>query len=140
MSGEINEQEHGMNEETTSPITGVRTVGVPVSDQDRALGFYVETLGLEKRLDAPVEQFGGRWIEVAPPGETMTIALVPAREGLPTGVETGIRLTTGAAAAVHADLQARGVEVGELLHWPGVPPMFAVHDPDGNGLEIVEDA
>jgi lactoylglutathione lyase len=139
MSGEIDQQENEMNE-TTSPITGVRTVGVPVTDQDRALEFYVDTLGLEKRLDAPVEQLDGRWIEVAPPGATVTIALVPAREGLPTGVETGIRLTTGEATAVHADLRARGVQVGELLNWPGVPPMFAVHDPDGNGLEIVEDA
>jgi hypothetical protein len=33
---------------------------------------------------------------------------------------------------------ARGVDVDELLRWDGVPPMFAVHDPDGNGLEIVE--
>jgi lactoylglutathione lyase len=29
-------------------ITGVRTVGIPVTDQDRALEFYVGTLGLEK--------------------------------------------------------------------------------------------
>jgi hypothetical protein len=59
---------------------------------------------------------------------------------VPTGVETGIRFTTGDAAAVHADLQARGVDLGELLSWPGVPPMFAVHDQDGNGLEITEAA
>jgi catechol 2,3-dioxygenase-like lactoylglutathione lyase family enzyme len=129
-----------MNEQTRTPITDVRTVGVPVTDQDRALEFYLDKLGFEKRLDTPVEQFGGRWIEVAPPGVPMTIALVPTREGVPTGVETGIRFTTVDAAAVHADLQARGVDVGELLRWPGVPPMFAVRDQDGNGLEIVEPA
>jgi hypothetical protein len=27
--------------------------------------------------------------------------------------------------------------VDELLRWPGVPPMFAFRDQDGNGLEIV---
>jgi hypothetical protein len=32
------------------------------------------------------------------------------------------------------------VEVGELLRWPGVPAMFALHDQDGNRLEIVEAA
>ena len=64
----------------------------------------------------------------------------PAREGVPAGVETGIRLKTGDATTIHADLEARGVNVGELLCWPGVPPMFAVHDQDGNGLEIVEAA
>ncbi|MBA3264275.1 MAG: glyoxalase [Thermoleophilaceae bacterium] len=122
-----------MKEETKTPITHVRTVGVPVTDQDRALAFYLEKLGFEKRLDAP-----GRWIEVAPPGAATTIALVPTHEGVPTGVETGIRFTTGDAAAVHADLQTRGVDVGELLRWPDLPPMFEVRDQDGNGLEIVE--
>jgi catechol 2,3-dioxygenase-like lactoylglutathione lyase family enzyme len=53
-------------------------------------------------------------------------------------VETGIRLTTGDAAALHRHLRSLGVSVDELLNWPGVPPMFAFRDPDGNGLEIVE--
>jgi lactoylglutathione lyase len=119
-------------------IDGVHTIGVPVNDQDRALDFYVTKLGFEKRRDAPVPQFGGRWIEVAPPGARITIALVPAREGTPSGVETGIRFTTKDAAAVHAALTARGVDVGELLRWPGVPPMFKVRDQDGNGVEVVE--
>ena len=35
-----------------SQITGVHTVGVPVTDQDRAIDFYVGTLGFDKRLDA----------------------------------------------------------------------------------------
>jgi catechol 2,3-dioxygenase-like lactoylglutathione lyase family enzyme len=127
-----------MSVQTNTAITDLRTVGVPVTDQDRAIAFYVEKLGFEKRLDAPVEEFGGRWIEVAPAASATTIALVPTHEGVPTGVETGIRLTTGDAATVHADLKARGIDVGELLRWPGVPPMFAVRDQDGNGLEIVE--
>ena len=55
-------------------------------------------------------------------------------------METGIRLTTPDAAAAHADLETRGVDVGELLRWPGVPPMFAIRDQDGNGLEVVEQA
>jgi catechol 2,3-dioxygenase-like lactoylglutathione lyase family enzyme len=121
-------------------ITGLRTVGVPVRDQDRALHFYVGTLGFELRLDAPVDELGARWIEVAPAGAAVTIALVPARDDVPAGVETGIRLTTPDAAVAHADLRARGAGVGELLRWPGVPPMFSVRDADGNGLEVVEDA
>jgi lactoylglutathione lyase len=98
----------------------------------------IDKLGLEKRLDAPVEQFGGRWIEVAPPGAATTIALVPTHEGVPAGVETGVRFTTVDAAALNADLQTRGVDVGELLRWPDVPPMFSIRDQDGNGLEVVE--
>jgi catechol 2,3-dioxygenase-like lactoylglutathione lyase family enzyme len=114
------------------------TIGVPVTDQDRALEFYRDRLGFETRRDVPLPQFGGRWIEVAPRGARITIALVPTRDGVPAGVQTGIRLATEDAAGVHADMQARAVDVGELLRWPGVPPMFAFHDQDGNGLEIVE--
>jgi catechol 2,3-dioxygenase-like lactoylglutathione lyase family enzyme len=128
-----------MNEQTTT-IDDVLTIGIPVSDQDRALQFYLDQLGFEKRRDVPVPQFGGRWIEVAPTGASVTIALVPAREETPAGVQTGIRLKTRDAAAVHSELHERGVEVGELLRWPGVPAMFALLDQDGNRLEIVEAA
>jgi lactoylglutathione lyase len=117
-------------------ITDIRTVGVPVTDQGRALEFYLDKLGFETRMDVPVPQFGGRWIEVAPRGAAVTIALVPSREDVPAGVETGIRLTTADVAGVHADLESRGVEVDELLRWPGIPPMFKLRDQDGNGLEI----
>ena len=117
--------------------TGVRTVGVPVTDQDRALDFYVGTLGLEKRLDADMGG-GRRWIEVAPAGAATSIALVRAREGLPAGVETGIRFVGPDADAVHAGLRASGVDADEVLRWEGVPPMFAFRDLDGNGMEIVE--
>ena len=119
-------------------ITGLYTVGVPVADQDRALEFYVDTLGLEKRLDVTVEQFGGRWIEVSPPRSTITIALTPAREEAPAGVDTGIRFTTADAAALHTQLSASAVDVDELLRWEGIPPMFDFRDPDGNTLYVSE--
>jgi lactoylglutathione lyase len=122
----------------SAPIVDVRTVGVPVADQERALAFYAETLGFEKRLDVPFGD-GKRWIEVAPTGTTTTLALVPAHAGVPAGVETGIRLTTPDADALYADLRTRGVDADEVLRWPGAPPMFAFRDQDGNGLEIVEE-
>jgi lactoylglutathione lyase len=121
-----------------SKITGMRTVGVPVADQDRALGFYSGTLGLDVQMDAPIDELGTRWIEVGPPGGGTSIALVAAGDQLPAGVETGIRLTTADATALHSELTGQSVDVGELLDWPGVPLMFTLHDPDGNGLEIVE--
>ena len=42
-------------------ITDVRTVAINVTNQDDALGFYVDTLGFEKRLDAPMTATT-RWI------------------------------------------------------------------------------
>lgn len=118
-------------------IIGISTVGIPVTNQDRALGFYVDRLGFEKRMDMPLPS-GGRWITVAPAGSQVTIALVPAHEGVPAGVETGVRFLTGDAEVLHGSMAADGVEVGPLLRWPGVPAMFAFRDQDGNGLEVVE--
>ena len=129
-----------MNQQARTSITDVMTIGVPVSDQDKAVAFYVEQLGFEKRRDMPLPQVGARWIEVAPESAAISVALVAAREDAPVGVNTGIRFATGDAAAVHSDLQSRGIDVGELLRWPGVPPMFLLRDPDGNRLTVVEDA
>jgi catechol 2,3-dioxygenase-like lactoylglutathione lyase family enzyme len=122
----------------TERITGIPAVGIPVTDQDRALRFYIDALGMEKRLDVPLGQLGGRWITVAPRGSATCIALIPAHEGLTAGVETGIRLGTADAAALHTTLKCDGVDVDDLLRWEGVPPMFAFSDPDGNRLEITE--
>ena len=122
---------------TATRISDVRTIGVPVSDQQRALEFYGGVLGFETRMDSPFP--GGRWIEVAAPGATTTIALAAAQEGTSTGVDTGIRFSTADATADHASLTAAGVDVdADVLRFPGVPPMFSFRDPDGNTLYVVE--
>ena len=54
-----------MATDTAITFSGVRTVGIPVADQDRALRFYQGTLGFEKRLDGDFAP-GQRWLEVAP--------------------------------------------------------------------------
>lgn len=108
-----------------------------MNDQDRALDFYAGTLGLEVRLDGAFGD-GGRWIEVAPPGATTTIALVRASDTVPAGVETGVRLTSPEVDAIHRHLGEAGVDADEVLRWPGAPAMFPFRDPDGNGLVIIE--
>jgi predicted enzyme related to lactoylglutathione lyase len=124
---------------TTVLVTGVRTVAVPVTDQDRAVAFWTGPLGLTVRLDVPMG--AGRWIEVAPEGAPTSLALVPADDERPAGIDTGIRLTTPDADAAHAALTAAGIDVdAEVLRWPGVPPMFVLRDPDGNRLTVVQDA
>jgi catechol 2,3-dioxygenase-like lactoylglutathione lyase family enzyme len=129
-----------MSEQTRTRITEVRTVGVPVADQDRAVEFYLGTLGFELRLDVVFGE-GQRWVEVAPPGGGTSVALVQAREGVATGVDTGIRFTTLDAEADHADLRSRQVDVDqEILRMGFVPPMFSFRDPDRNRLVIVEGA
>ena len=118
-------------------LTDVRTVAVSVTDQDRALSFYVHTLGFEKRMDAQIgEEF--RWIEVAPPGAGASIALSPASEASPAGVDSGIRLTTPDVDGEHETMIQRGVSTDIVLRWPDLPAMFTFRDADGNTLYVVE--
>ncbi|MGO9180200.1 MAG: VOC family protein [Candidatus Limnocylindrales bacterium] len=117
-------------------IREVGSVSVPVADPERALAFYAGVLGLEKRRDVPFGA-GARWIVVAPAGATTTIALaLPGRSVI--GVDTGIRLSTSDCEADHDALLERAADAGEIMRWPGVPPMFSMRDPDGNTLYIVE--
>jgi catechol 2,3-dioxygenase-like lactoylglutathione lyase family enzyme len=63
-------QSHGGN--VGGGVTKSRSVGIYVSDPDRALEFYRDTLGFEVLQDVPMGEMGPpghedkRWIEVAP--------------------------------------------------------------------------
>ena len=120
----------------TTTFTGLSTVAVPVTDQDRTKAL-LEGLGFETRFDADLGG-GFRWIELAPPGAVTSVALVASGDDLPTGVDTGIRLVTADARAAHAELLALGLSVGQLLDWPTAPLMFSCCDPDGNRLYVTE--
>ena len=124
---------------TTTQISHLATVIVPVSDQDRAIGFYLDKLGFEKRTDVPMDE-SNRWVEVAPPGAASTVALVPPREGEPTGIETRVVFESADIDADHARLRDQGVDVDEAVVRMGgpVPPMFFFRDQDGNRLAIVQ--
>ena len=121
----------------TTTITTIRTVAIPAADQDRSLAFFVEKLGFEKQMDAELAE-GFRWIEVAAPGSAVSVAIVAASEELPAGVDTGIRFVTTDATAEHTSMTKEGVDVGELLDWPGVPLMFSFKDVDGNTFYLSE--
>lgn len=118
-------------------ITGIRTIGIPVKDQDRALAFYRDTLGFDVLMDAAYGE-GERWIEVAPTGAPTSIALVPERAGNPAGVDTGVRLVSGDASADHDRLRGNGVDVDAEVQ-PFPVPMFRFRDPDANQLYVVEE-
>ena len=137
-------------------VTHIRQVGtvfVPVADPDRALAFYLDKLGFEKRADFPYGE-GSRWIEVAPPGAANTIALVPPGEGKSAGGDqTHCAFATEDIEADYAVLRARGVDVDAEIARTGkrrsgivslevtvrdpVPPQFFFRDIDGNRFLIV---
>ena len=64
-------------------INQVGAVFVPVADQDRALGFYLDTLGFEKRADFTYGE-DTRWMEVAPPDAVSTPYTSQASDDEPT--------------------------------------------------------
>jgi catechol 2,3-dioxygenase-like lactoylglutathione lyase family enzyme len=121
-------------------ISKVGRVCVTVADTDRALDFYVGTLGFDKVVDEPMGP-DIRWVEVAVSGAETTIALAPPPPGQEAGgSQTGICLDTSDVDGAHASLKAAGADVDdEISRYGGpVPPMFWLRDPDGNSLIVVQ--
>jgi catechol 2,3-dioxygenase-like lactoylglutathione lyase family enzyme len=121
-------------------LSQVGRVCVTVGDTDRAIDFYVDTLGFEKVVDVPMGP-DMRWVEVAVAGTPTTIALAPPPPDQEAGgSQTGICLDTSDVDADHAALKAADVDVDdEVTRFGGpVPPMFWLRDPDGNSLIIVQ--
>ena len=121
-------------------ISKVGRVCVTIADTDRALDFYVGTLGFEKVVDEPMGP-DMRWVEVQVAGAETTIALAPPPQGQEAGgSQTGICLDTSNVDAAHEALKAAGADVDdEVSRFGGpVPPMFWLRDPDGNSLIVVE--
>lgn len=117
-------------------LTHIQTVGVQVSDQDEALDFYINTLGFEKLQDTPMDDEGGRWIEVAPPGAQTRLVLSRGYGSGEIGGFTGFVFGTDDIAATCEALESQGVEMTAPLRiepW-GKWAQFA--DPDGNEFGI----
>lgn len=106
-----------------------------VTDMDRALQFYTETLGLEL-----VQRSGPSWTVVRA-GEDLTLGLHEAMKGAPVG-ETGSATVgfrvEGSLPEVVAELESRGVVfTGDITEETAVPLAY-FEDPDGNQLYLVE--
>ena len=121
---------------TTQTFTGMHTVAVPVTDQERTKALF-ERLGLQTGLDTELQP-GFRWIEMALADTTTSLALVRTGPELPTGIDTGIRLTTSDARAAHAGIIELGLDAGALLDWETAPLMFSFTDYDGNRFYVSE--
>jgi catechol 2,3-dioxygenase-like lactoylglutathione lyase family enzyme len=129
-----------MTTTTALNITKIGRVCASVSDTDRALGFYVGTLGFEKVVDVPMGP-DARWVELQVAGGEATLAIAPPPPGVQAGgQQTGIILDTSDIEADHAALKAAGADVDEEISRMGypVPPMFWLRDPDGNSLIVVQ--
>ena len=117
--------------------TRVLGVAGPVAGQAPALAFYTEVLGFDLRTDVEVWP-GARLVEVAPPGGSVSLVLLPPDSPIPVA----IRLGTADAQQAHDTDREAGVTLHnqELVRMEGIPAMFSFTDPDGNGLAYLEDA
>jgi catechol 2,3-dioxygenase-like lactoylglutathione lyase family enzyme len=135
-------------------LKGLTNVTVWVHDQDEALAFYTEKLGLELREDVTVPEMGNfRWLTVGVPGqEGVAVALmaIPGppvfdqktsetlRELMAKGAAGGLFFATDDIQATYEELKSRGVEFQqEPTEQPyGIDAGF--RDPSGNQMRMAQ--
>lgn len=112
-----------------------------VSDQDRALDFYTNVVGLEKRAENPTPT-GPRFLSVGIKGQDFQHLLWPGTPGQAQPVDGRIP----AAYTIETDdcreevtaLESRGVKFeGGILEFP-FAYIAVFTDPDGNRLQLRE--
>ena len=128
-------------------------VQVWVNDQDEALAFYTEKLGMELREDVTVPELGNfRWLSVGIPGQDVSITLmaIPGppvfdeatrdqiRSLLAKGASGGLFFGTNDAQATYEELKSRGVEfTQEPTEQPyGIDAGF--RDSSGNHFRVAQ--
>jgi catechol 2,3-dioxygenase-like lactoylglutathione lyase family enzyme len=135
-------------------LTQLTNTQVWVHDQDEALSFYTEKLGLELREDVTVPELGNfRWLSVGVPGQedvAITLMAIPGppvfdaetQDAIKTlvakGVATGLFFATDDVRATYEELKNRGVEFQqEPTEQPyGVDAGF--RDPSGNQMRVAQ--
>lgn len=109
-------------------------VAIPVSDVDRAKAFYTEQVGFAADHDHRVSD-ELRFVQLTPPGSHCSIALGTGVTDAAPGSVKGMQLVVSDVQAAHDELAARGVEVGDVQHFPWGSFVF-FSDPDGNGWAV----
>jgi catechol 2,3-dioxygenase-like lactoylglutathione lyase family enzyme len=109
-------------------------VAIPVSDVDRAKAFYTEQAGFVADHDHAVSD-EIRFVQLTPPGSACSIALGKGIVDTPPGSVQGMQLVVDDIEAARAELAGRGVEVGDVQHFPWGSFVF-FKDPDGNGWAV----
>ena len=116
----------------------IKTVGIYVSDQAKAVDFYVNVLGFEVRRRMEMGA-GAEWVEVAPPNAETCLVIYP-RDLMPDWAERKPSMVFHCAdvPGTVASLEARGVKIAmppAELPW-GI--FAAIEDPDANWLGLTD--
>ncbi|SRR5579883_257050 len=121
------------------PISEIQLLSIPVSNQTRALDFYVNQLGMELVADTAIEQ-DRRWVQVRPRGGSTSIALVTWFPTMPAGSSRGTVLEADDIEKEVALLRSRGVPIGGEIEEAPWGRFVSFDDPDGNGLVLQQTA
>jgi catechol 2,3-dioxygenase-like lactoylglutathione lyase family enzyme len=116
-------------------ISQVQLFSLPVTDQDRARDFYVDTLGFELVADTAMGP-DQRWVQVRPPGPGTSITLVTWFPTMPAGSVKGTVLETDDLDGDVAALRSRGVVIDAGIQEAPWGRFVTFDDPDGNGLVL----
>ena len=118
-------------------INQIQVTTVYVNDQDKAIAFYRDVLGMEVKVDTMMgEHF--RWVEVVPKGATTSIALLNPYPGMKAGLPTGMILDTADVKKFYETKKDKVnfTKMPEAQPWGGVIAEFT--DPDGNQWSIAQ--
>ena len=125
-----------------------------VHDQDEALAFYTEKLGMEVRSDVTLPELGNfRWLTVGPPGQedfSIVLMAIPGAPVMDEGTQGEVRnlmskgfagtvfLTTDDVRADYEELKGRGVEFTEAPEERPYGIDSGFRDPSGNALRLTQ--
>jgi catechol 2,3-dioxygenase-like lactoylglutathione lyase family enzyme len=125
-----------------------------VHDQDAALAFYTEKLGMEVRSDVTLAEMGDfRWLTVGPPGQedvSIVLMAIPGppvmdaetaeqvRDLMSKGFAGTVFLTTDDVHAAYEELRSRGVEFTEAPEERPYGIDSGFRDPSGNAFRLTQ--
>jgi catechol 2,3-dioxygenase-like lactoylglutathione lyase family enzyme len=125
-----------------------------VHDQDEALAFYTDKLGMELRDDVTLPELGGfRWLTVGPVGQPDVALTLMSPPGPPVfdadthaklmdvvakGAAGGLFFSTDDCQASYEELKGRGVEFSEEPSQRPYGIDAGFHDPSGNSIRLVQ--
>jgi uncharacterized glyoxalase superfamily protein PhnB len=131
----------------------ISTAQLWVHDQDEALAFYTQKLGMEVRSDVTLPEMDFRWLTVAPPGQDDIAIVLMAIPGPPVfdeesagqvrdlmskGFAGTIFLTTDDCQAAYEELSSRGLEFTEPPEERPYGIDSGFRDPSGNSIRLTQ--
>jgi catechol 2,3-dioxygenase-like lactoylglutathione lyase family enzyme len=115
-------------------MKAITIISIPVTDQEKAKEFYLK-LGFNLLVEAPMGE--SKWVQLALPGQDVSITLVTWFPELQPGCIRGFVIEVDSINDAIADLNGKDIEVGKIDQTPW-GKFATVKDPDGNSWSLHE--